>query len=105
MVCFEGKGVDESVLHQTMVYAFIYIVLILLGMFLVSFDSRYGFAENFTAALTCMNNVGPALGGISSSFAGYSAFSKIVLSLLMLAGRLELFPLLVLFHPALWKKG
>ena len=107
VVRFEGKGVDESMLHQVAVFAFVYMMLILGGMFLVSFDGRFGFEENFTAALTCVNNVGPGLGKIGpvENFAGYSNFSKCVLSVLMLAGRLELFPILLLFHPAVWKKG
>ena len=94
-------------LHQVAVFAFVYMMLILLGMFLLSLDGRFGFEENFTAALTCVSNVGPGLGRVGpvENFAGYSDFSKGVLSVLMLAGRLELFPILLLFHPAVWKKG
>ena len=53
-----------------------------------------------------MSNVGPGLGAVGpvEDFTGYSPFSKVVLSLLMLAGRLEIFPMLALFHPAIWKK-
>ncbi|MBR4082119.1 MAG: TrkH family potassium uptake protein [Clostridia bacterium] len=107
VVRFEGKGVDEAMLHQTAVFAFVYVALILAGMFLISLDGRFTFETNFTAALTCVSNVGPGLGKVGpvENFAGYSYFSKGVLSMLMLAGRLELFPILVLFHPSLWKKG
>ena len=58
---------------------------------------------NLTAALTCVSNVGPGLGSVGpvENFAGYGPFAKLVLSLLMLAGRLELFPILALFHPVL----
>ena len=107
VVRFEGKGVEETMLHQVAVFAFVYIALILTGMFLISLDGRFGFETNFTAALTCVSNVGPGLASVGpvENFAGYSDFSKVVLSMLMLAGRLELFPILVLFHPSLWKKG
>ena len=94
---------DEDILHQVAVYCCLYFALIVLGSLILSLSNRFGAIENFTAALTCVSNVGPALGGISSSFAGYSAFDKIICSFLMLAGRLELFPLFVLLHPDLWK--
>ena len=80
-----------------------YVALIVVGSLLLSLSNHYGAIENFTAALTCVSNVGPALGGISSSFAGYGSFDKILCCFLMLAGRLELFPLFVLMHPGLWK--
>ena len=76
-------------------------------MFLISLEGRYDVETNFTAALTCISNVGPGLGHVGpvETFAGYGPFAKMVLSLLMLAGRLELFPILVLFHPSVWRKG
>ena len=106
VVRFEGKGVDESVLAQIGVFFFVYIALILLGCFLLSLEGVYDFETNFTAALTCVSNVGPGLAKIGPmfNFAGYGPFGKLVLSLLMLCGRLELFPILVLFHPAIWQK-
>lgn len=107
VVRFEGKGVDETMLSQVCVFAFVYVVIILFGAFAVSLDGRFDLETNITAALTCVSNVGPGLGAVGpiENFAGYSAFSKVVLSLLMLAGRLELFPMLVLFHPSIWRKG
>jgi len=106
MVRFEGKAVDETVLHQVAVFAFVYVASILLGAFVISLDGRYDVLTNFTAALTCVSNVGPGLAKVGpvENFAGYSDFSKIVLSFLMLCGRLELFPILALFHPAIWRK-
>ena len=103
VVRMDGKAVDEDILHQIAVFCFLYFALIIVGSLLLSLSNRFGAIENFTAALTCVSNVGPALGGISSSFAGYGAFEKILCSFLMLAGRLELLPLFVLFHPDLWK--
>lgn len=106
VVRFEGKAMDEDMLSQVAVLFFAYIALLLVGTLLISLDNLYNFETNFTAALTCISNVGPGLGevGPTGSFSGYSSFSKIVLSVIMLAGRLELFPILVLFHPAVWKR-
>lgn len=105
-VRFEGKAVDETLLHQTGIFAFVYVMLVVLGAVLVSFDGCYDLETHITAALTCVSNVGPGLGAVgpAGSFAGYSPFSKVVFSILMLAGRLEIFPILALFHPAMWRK-
>ena len=106
VVRFEGKGVDEAVLRQVAVFAFVYVALILLGGFLISLEGRFDVETNLTAALTCVSNVGPGLGAVGpvENFAGYGSFAKLVLCFLMLAGRLELFPILALFHPAIWRK-
>jgi len=106
VVRFEGKGVEESMLAGTGVFFFAYILLLLTGMLVVSFDNLYGLTENFTAALACLSNVGPGLGAVgpAGNFAAFSPLSKYVLSFLMLAGRLEIFPMLILFHPAIWKR-
>ena len=60
-----------------------------------------------TASLTCISNVGPGLGAVGpqGGFANFSWFSKLVLTIEMIAGRLELFPILILFAPITWKKG
>ena len=87
-------------------FAFVYVTLVLCGALLISFEGLYDLETNFTAALTCVSNVGPGFGAVgpSGNFAAYGPFAKLVLSLLMLAGRLELFPILALFHPAIWHK-
>ena len=105
VIRFEGKGVEEAQLSQIAVFFFVYLALILVGMLLISMENRFDMQANFSAALTCVSNVGPGFGAIASDFAGYGPFAKLVLSLLMLAGRLEMFPILVLFHPAIWRKG
>ena len=107
VVRFEGKGVEENRLTQVSVFFFVYVLLVLAGMFLVSLEGLYDMETNFTAVLTCISNVGPGLGHVGpvENFSGYGPFAKVVLSLLMLAGRLELFPILVLFHPSAWRKG
>ena len=107
VVRFEGKGVEENRLTQVAVFFFVYVLLVLVGMFLVSLEGLYDLETNFTAVLTCISNVGPGLGHVGpvENFSGYGPFAKVVLSMLMLAGRLELFPILVLFHPSVWRKG
>ena len=106
VVRFEGKAVDEGVLRQMATFACIYVALILLGGFLLSLENRYDMMTNFSAALTCVSNVGPGFGAVgpAGSFAGYGPFGKLLASFLMLAGRLEIFPMLALFHPAMWRK-
>ena len=106
VVRYEHKGVDEAVLRQVAVFAFVYVALILVGGFAISLEGRFDVETNLTAALTCVSNVGPGLGAVGpvENFAGYGPFAKLVLCFLMLAGRLELFPILALFHPAIWKK-
>ena len=106
IIRFEGKAVDESVLRQVAAFAFIYVGLILIGGFLMSLEGRYDMMTNFSAALTCVSNVGPGFGAVgpAGSFAGYGPFGKLLSSFLMLAGRLEIFPMLALFHPAMWRK-
>ena len=107
VVRFEGKGVEENRLTQVSAFFFVYVLLVLAGMFLVSLEGLYDLETNFTAVLTCISNVGPGLGHVGpvENFSGYGPFAKVMLSLLMLAGRLELFPILVLFHPSAWRKG
>ena len=105
-VCFEGKAVDAPILRQVAVFAFLYVALVICGALLISFEGHFDMETNLSAALTCVSNVGPGFGAVgpAGNFAGYGPYAKLVLSLLMLAGRLELFPILALFHPAIWRK-
>ncbi len=106
VVRLEGKAVEEDMLGQVAVFFFAYVLLLLLGTLVISLDNKYDLETNFTAVLSCISNIGPGLGAVGpvGNFSGYGSFSKIVLSLIMLAGRLELFPIFVLFHPAVWKR-
>ncbi len=106
VVRFEGKGVEESMLTQVSVFFFVYVALVLAGAFIVSLEGKFDIETNLTAALTCVSNVGPGLGmvGPVENFSAYGPLAKLTLSVLMLAGRLELFPILVLLHPSVWKK-
>lgn len=105
VVRFDGKGVEESLLGHIAVFFFCFMAMIMLGTFLISLEDRFDIETNVNAAITCITNVGPGFSmvGPIDNFSHYSLFSKLILSLLMLAGRLELFPLLVLFHPAAWR--
>lgn len=106
VVRWEGKGVEETMLSQISAFFFAYVGLMALGVLLLSLENRFDLITNITASVTCVSNTGPGLGdvGPAGSFSGYGAFGKVVLSFLMLAGRLELFPMLLLFHPAAWRK-
>ena len=89
------------------VYTFfaLYMLLLLGCTLVVSFDG-YDFATNFTAALSCMSNIGPGLSliGPTGNFAIFSPLSKAVMTLTMLCGRLEIYAILILFIPSTWKK-
>ncbi|MBR4457650.1 MAG: TrkH family potassium uptake protein [Clostridia bacterium] len=106
-VRFDGRGIDETMLHQVSVFCFVYVALVLAGTLLISLessDSRFDLISNFTASLTCVSNIGPCFGTAANGFSEYGSFSKVVMSILMLAGRLELFPILAVFHRGAWRK-
>ena len=106
VVRFEGKGIEEPMLGRISAFLFAYVSFILLGTLLISFENRFDMPTNLSAALACVSNVGPGFAMVSSleDFANYGSFAKIVLSVLMLAGRLEFFPILVLLTPTAWRK-
>ena len=104
-VMVNGKAVDDETLRGSLIFFFLYILMLIVGTLLVSFDG-FDTTTNFTAVLSCLSNIGPGLGlvGPMGNFAMYSIFSKIVLTAAMLIGRLEIFPILILFSPSLWKR-
>lgn len=116
VVKFEGKRVDEDTIHGVGTYVGVYVFILIAIVFLLSFDPWCGvisaetpysvFETNFTAALTCFNNVGPGFAAVGPtlSFAAYSPLSKLVLTFAMLLGRLEIYPLLLTIIPATWIK-
>ena len=103
VIRLNGKAVDENLLNQIAVFIVVYVVLVIGGGFILSLDTSYASMDHLSAALTCVSNVGPAFGALASDFAGYGFFSKLLCCVLMLAGRLELFPILILFSKAGWK--
>ncbi|MBQ6715779.1 MAG: TrkH family potassium uptake protein [Clostridia bacterium] len=106
VVKLDGKTIPEETLSQVSMLFFCHIMLIIAGAIVVSLEG-VSFTTAFTTSLTCISNVGPGLElvGPMGSFAGYSWATKVFLSILMLAGRLELYPILILFSPAVWRRG
>lgn len=102
---FEGKPVDHDVVRSINVYFTTFIVIFVISVILVSLEG-YDFTTNFTAVLAAFNNIGPGLSlvGPTCNFGFFNPLTKYVLMFDMLAGRLELFPLLILFHPSIWKE-
>ncbi len=102
----DGKTMKHEDVCSIENYLLVYTVVFLFCTLLISFDG-YDVLTNLSASLTCISNVGPGytkIVGPYGSFSGYSWFSKMVLSLEMIAGRLEFFPILILFSPNTWKK-
>ncbi len=100
------KPVDEKILANTNAYFFTYIVILFASFLIVSLDD-FSITTSFTSVLTCFNNVGPGFEAVgpTCNFSEFSILSKLVLIVDMLAGRLEIFPILVLFTPRAWKRG
>ncbi|MBE5782641.1 MAG: TrkH family potassium uptake protein [Clostridiales bacterium] len=105
VVRFEGKPVQESTLGALGIYLFVYVITFIIGTLLLSLETQ-DLTSAFTACLTCISNVGPGLNQVGpvENFAFFSSPMKLLLSFIMLAGRLELYPMLVLFAPSMWKK-
>lgn len=101
----EGKQLEHSVLRSVNVFMIAYILIFAVSVLLISLDN-FDLTTNFTAVAATLNNIGPGLGrvGPASNFGCYSDFSKIILTFDMLAGRLELFPVLILLSRHTWKK-
>ena len=112
-VKMDGKPVDETTLRNAQSFFIIYILIIIISTILVSigkngFSGEYSsFETNFSAVIACFNNIGPGIGAVgpTGNFAGYNIFAKLVLCFDMLLGRLEIFPILLLFTPNSWKKA
>ena len=104
-ITLDGQRVGEETLSSVSVFFFAYIAILLLGTLVVSLDG-VEFTAAFTASLTAISNVGPGLGalGPTCNFGFLSDFSKLVLTLTMLLGRLEIMPLLVLMMPSVWRR-
>ncbi|MBE5766257.1 MAG: TrkH family potassium uptake protein [Clostridiales bacterium] len=100
-----GERVDDDVIRNVDTFMTVYIIIGALTVLFLSLDG-FSFETNFSAMLACLNNIGPGLGvvGPAGNFSQYSDFNKILLSANMLIGRLEIFPFLALFTPAIWKK-
>ena len=100
-----GKVVDEKVVSNINAYLAAYMIIVVLTTLVLSLDG-FSLETNLSAALATFNNIGPGLGAVgpTCTFAGYSVLSKLVMILAMLAGRLEIFPILVLFSRSTWSR-
>ena len=100
-----GEKVDETILANTNAYLAAYVIIIFVSFLIISLDN-FSVTTNFTAVLACFNNIGPGLEAVgpTCNFSGFSTLSKLVLSFDMQAGRLEIFPMLVLFSGSTWRR-
>lgn len=100
----DGKPIEHDVIRSINVYMITFFIVFVLSVFLISFENT-DLITSFTAVAATINNIGPGLElvGPTGNFGFFSDFSKYILMFDMLAGRLELFPLLLLFHPTVWK--
>lgn len=98
-----GQMVDEKVLENTNAYLAAYVVIILLSFILISLDG-FSITTNISAVFACFNNIGPGFDAVgpTCNFAAYGPLSKVILIVDMLAGRLEIFPILILFSRSTW---
>lgn len=105
VVRVNGRAVEEKVLENTNAYLAAYALIIVASFFFVSVDG-FSVTTNLSAVLACFNNIGPGfeMVGPTCNFSGFSVFSKLVLIMDMLAGRLEIFPILILFSRTTWGK-
>jgi len=106
VVKLDGKVMSEESLNTIYAYFILFFLLLGGGCLVVSLDG-VSLTTAFTATLGCLTNVGPGLDGVGpvANFSGFSSGIKNLLSLMMLIGRLEIFPILLLFHPATWRRS
>lgn len=98
----EGKSLDDDTLTAVLSYFSIY-VFCFISLFLVLSLEPFSMETTFSSSVSIFNNIGPIFGDLAN-FGAYSPFSKIIMSFAMLLGRLEIYPMLILFMPATWKK-
>jgi trk system potassium uptake protein TrkH len=120
---FEGRTLEQKTINDVFAYFTMFAILFFAVIFLLSFDpingsavtivsdageytETHGFFSNFSATLACISNIGPAFEAVGpyASYASFSMFSKILLALAMMIGRLEILPVLILFSPKTWKR-
>lgn len=106
IVRLDNKKVSEDTISGVKTFFFIYMMITTISILLVSLNG-YDLETSATAVIACINNIGPGFGmvGATGNYAAFSEFSKIVLSIDMLVGRLEVYPMLILFIPSIWRKA
>lgn len=102
-IVMDGKEVDSSVIRSVSIYFLTFAAIFVFSILIIALEEK-DLVTNFTAVIATMNNIGPGLSmvGPTQNFAHFNDLSKWVFIFNMLAGRLELFPLLILFHPSIW---
>ena len=105
VIKFENKKVENTTLNGISNYFALYAMLLVLIFLAISFEP-FGLETNISAAVSCFNNVGPGLADVGpvSSYVAYSDVSKFILSIAMLLGRLEIYPVLIALSPSTWTK-
>ena len=103
-IVFEKKAVDGDTIHGAYAFIVAYVFIFFASFLLISAFDGQTIETSFSAVATCINNIGPGFGAVgpASSFNFMSDASKLILSLDMLLGRLEIFPILLLFSPSVW---
>lgn len=106
VVKFEGKHVNSTIVHSVFAYTLIYIIIIIGGILLISFEN-FDFETTFSSVIETFNNIGLGLSkiGPNGNFSIFNAKSKLVFIILMLTGRLEIFPMILLFSRNTWKRS
>lgn len=106
VVRLEGRSVDTDTLRNTLVYFTMYMLIIIGSTILISIND-FDFATNLSAEMACFNNIGPGISlvGPMDNYGKFSDFTKALLSFNMLLGRLEIYPMLVLFSPRMWRRN
>ena len=105
VVRLSGQTVNEHVVNKTAIYLVGYMFIIVLSSLVISLDN-FSITTNLSAVVACFNNIGPGfeMVGAVGNYSAFSDFSKLVLIFDMLAGRLEIFPILVLFSRKTWRR-
>ncbi|WP_294375397.1 TrkH family potassium uptake protein [uncultured Clostridium sp.] len=105
-VKIDGKAIDEEIIHGVFLFIGAYIIISLIAIFIISFDN-FDVLTTVTSVITTMSNIGPGLEmvGPAGNFSAFSSLSKLILSFCMLAGRLEIYPMLIMFSPSIWRKN
>ena len=104
-IYLDGEILEEDTVSAVGSYYLLYFLCLGIAAMLITVDG-FSMETNFTAVVACLNNVGPGMDGVGAvmNYGAYSGFSKIVLSITMLIGRLEIYPILALGFPSIWKK-
>ncbi|MBQ9606357.1 MAG: TrkH family potassium uptake protein, partial [Lachnospiraceae bacterium] len=104
-IYMDDRKIKDETVSGVMVYLVSYVLVLMVSLLVISLDG-FDFETNFTAVMATLNNIGPGLShvGPAGNFKDFSILSKYILSFDMLAGRLELYPMLLLFSPGTWRK-